>query len=46
MEKTLDQLAREERKEYFKIWRAKNKDKSKKYNAAYWEKRAQKKRNQ
>lgn len=39
MVKTLKQLAIEERKAYFKKWRSENKDKVKKHNATYWEKR-------
>lgn len=38
--KSLEELAREERKKYFKEWRANNKDKVKKHNATYWEKKA------
>lgn len=40
MQKTIDQLASEERKAYFKKWRAENKDKVKRHNSNYWEKRA------
>lgn len=40
--KTIEELALEERKKYFKEWRAKNKDKVKKHNATYWENRAKK----
>lgn len=40
--KTIEELAREERKKYFKEWRANNKDKVKKHNATYWENRAKK----
>jgi len=39
-QKTIEELALEERREYFRQWRANNKDKVKKHNAAYWEKRA------
>ena len=38
--KTIEELAREERLAYFREWRANNKDKVKKHNATYWEKRA------
>ena len=43
MAKLVEQLAAEERKAYFKKWRAENKDKVKKHNATYWQKRALKK---
>ena len=39
-QKTLEELARAERRAYFREWRANNKDKVKKHNATYWEKRA------
>ena len=39
-QKTLEELALEERRAYFREWRANNKDKVKKHNATYWEKRA------
>ena len=39
-QKTVEEIAREERLAYFREWRAKNKDKVKKHNATYWEKRA------
>ncbi len=38
----LRERAKEERREYFRQWRAKNKDKVKKYNQCYWERRAAK----
>lgn len=38
--KTLEEIAREERLAYFRNWRANNKDKVKKHNATYWQKRA------
>jgi hypothetical protein len=41
----LSEEARQERAEYFRKWRAENKDRVKKINANYWEKRA-KKRNE
>ena len=41
--KTIEELARDERLRYFRDWRAKNKDKVKKHNATYWVKRAEKK---
>ncbi len=40
--KTID-AATEARREYFRQWRAKNKDKVKEYNRKYWEKRASEK---
>lgn len=42
-EMTLEERAREERREYFRQWRAKNPDKVKENNRRYWEKRAAKK---
>lgn len=38
--KSVEEIAREERRAYFREWRANNKDKVKKHNATYWEKRA------
>ena len=38
--KSVEEIAREERLAYFREWRANNKDKVKKHNATYWEKRA------
>lgn len=38
--KSVEEIAREERLAYFRKWRANNKDKVKKHNATYWEKRA------
>lgn len=40
---TLEQMASEERKAYYKRWRAANKEKVKKHNEAYWKKRVMKK---
>ena len=37
----MEQKALELRREYLRQWRAANKDKVKKYNATYWEKKAQ-----
>lgn len=37
-----EELANRLKKEYYKDWRDKNKDKVKKYNATYWKKRAEK----
>lgn len=42
-EKTIEEIAREERLAYFKEWRANNKDKVKKHNQTYWQKRAKRK---
>ncbi len=39
-EMTLEERAREERREYFRQWRSKNKDKVRENNRRYWEKRA------
>ena len=39
-QKTIEELALEERRAYFREWRANNKDMVKKHNATYWEKRA------
>ena len=39
-QKSIEEIAREERLAYFKEWRANNKDRVKKYNATYWQKRA------
>ena len=43
MEQKIDDLARKERLDYFKSWRAANKDKVKQHNMNYWRKRAEKK---
>lgn len=40
---TLEELAAEERREYFRQWRAKNKDKVRENNRRYWERKAEKK---
>ena len=37
----MDTMALEMRREYLRNWRAANKDKVKRYNAAYWERKAQ-----
>lgn len=37
----LREIIRQEKKEYFKAWRAANKDKVAGYNRNYWQKRAQ-----
>ena len=39
-QKSVEEIAREERLAYFREWRANNKDKVKKHTATYWEKRA------
>lgn len=47
MKPTIEQIAIEERKAYFKKWRSENKEKVKKHNANYWIRRAERKiRNQ
>lgn len=38
-EMTLEERVREERREYFRQWRAKNSDKVKENDRRYWEKR-------
>ncbi|MDD4565029.1 MAG: hypothetical protein PHE79_06075 [Eubacteriales bacterium] len=43
MNKTKEQLANEERKLYFKQWRAKNKDKVQKHQKDFWMRKAEKK---
>ena len=40
---TLEERAAEERREYYRQWRAKNKDKVRESNRRYWERRAEKK---
>lgn len=40
---TLQERAAEERREYFRQWRARNKDKVRENNRRYWERRAAKK---
>ncbi len=42
VEMTMDEKAREERREYFRQWRAKNRDKVKENNRRYWVRRAAK----
>lgn len=42
-EMTLEERAREERREYYRQWRAKNQDKVREINRRYWEKRAARK---
>ena len=37
---SIEELAAQERKEYFKAWRAANKEKTAKHRRTYWEKRA------
>ena len=38
-----DEAARAERRAYYKAWREKNKERVKKHNATYWQKKAAKK---
>ena|GEM_PF-1025877 len=40
--KTFDELIAEERREYFKAWRASNKDKVRRHNQNFWAKKAAK----
>lgn len=42
MKKTIEELAREERKKYFKNWRNSNPEKVKQHQQTYWENRAKK----
>ena len=42
MAKKLEELARQEEREYKKAWRAKNKDRVRQYNADYWKRRVEK----
>lgn len=39
-QKSIEEIAREERLAYFREWRANNKDKVKKHNTTYWQNRA------
>lgn len=41
----MDQLALEARREYYRDWRAANKDKVREYNRSYWERKAQERKN-
>ena len=41
----LNDEAKKVRREYYKIWRDNNKDKIRRYNSKYWEKRAEKIKN-
>ena len=42
LDEKIDKAARAERLEYFRQWRAANKDKVKQHNENYWKKRAEK----
>jgi len=42
----IDELAKAERREYFRKWRADNPDKVKQHNSNYWRKRAEKRLNE
>lgn len=42
-EKEIEEMARSERREYFRKWRAANPDKVKKHNEDYWKKKAEQK---
>lgn len=37
---TVEELAKQEKREYFRKWREKNKDKIRENNRRYWERRA------
>lgn len=39
--KSKEDAARELQRQYLKAWRAKNKDKVRRYNEAYWERKAE-----
>lgn len=39
MDKNLSEQARQEKIDYYRAWRKRNKDKIKKYNTQYWERR-------
>jgi len=41
--KDIDELAKKERLEYFRKWRAANKDKVRKHNENYWKRKAEQK---
>jgi len=41
-EKTIEQAALEERRAYYREWRAKNPDKVREYQSRYWKKKAEK----
>ena len=43
---TIEEMAKQERREYYRQWRAKNKDKVREINRRYWEKRAAKRQEQ
>ena len=40
----LDEAAKNERREYYRRWRAENKDKVRQHNRNYWERRAMKRK--
>ena len=42
-QKSIEEIAREERLAYFREWRANNKDKVKMHNQKYWQNRAKRK---
>jgi len=42
-DRTIEEIAKEEKRSYFADYRAKNKDKIKQYNKSYWIRRAEKK---
>ncbi len=42
----MDNLAREMKREYYREWRAANRDKIKQYNETYWRKKALERKNE
>ena len=41
MKQDIDELAKEMRRDYYRKWRAANKDKVRRHNANYWRKKAE-----
>ncbi|MCL1858270.1 MAG: hypothetical protein FWF92_03455 [Oscillospiraceae bacterium] len=41
--KTIDEIIKEEKKQYYKKWRENNPDKVKKHNSDYWRRRVERK---
>lgn len=46
LDKNLEEIARQERLEYFRQWRANNKDKVKQHNKNYWLRKAEQRLNE
>lgn len=46
MNRSMDKLALEERRAYFRAWRAAHKENTRRYAANYWKRRAAKKQNE